>query len=177
MRGHSIISMERHSPRSRHRPRAIEPKGFSVTNTNLLREYETVFLVKPDLTDDAMETVKSKVSAIIDRNGGKFLRYTLWGRKKTMYLIAKQPRANYILATYLGGSNMVAEVERNLRNFDEVTRYLSRRIADDIDPATRQREPDVKLADDVDDNKPLGGAEREEFHRDDFADDDGPDHN
>lgn len=132
-----------------------------------MREYETVFLLKPDLTDDAVDAVKSKLSAIINGEGGKFLRYTIWGKKKTMYPIAKQSRAIYVHAHYLGAGGLVAEFQRNLRNFDEVTRFLSKRLADDVDPASLQPQPDLKLAGDVDDNKPLGGAEREDFGRED----------
>ncbi|MFT3708498.1 MAG: 30S ribosomal protein S6 [Archangium sp.] len=131
--------------------------------TAKVREYETVFLVKPDLTDDNVDKVKDKVRTIINRDGGKFLRFTIWGKKKTMYPIAKQPRAIYIHAHYLGGSAMVAEVERNLRNLDEVSRFMSKRLADDVNPESHQPQEDLKLSGDVDDNKPFGGAEREGF--------------
>ncbi|MCC6335903.1 MAG: 30S ribosomal protein S6 [Myxococcales bacterium] len=129
----------------------------------LMREYETVFLVKPDLTDENVDKVKEKVRGVVNRDGGKFLRFTIWGKKKTMYPVAKQPRAIYIHAHYLGPSKLVAEIERNLRNLDEVSRYLSKRLADDVDPSTRPEQEDLKLAGDVDDNKPFGGAEREGF--------------
>ncbi len=64
---------------------------------------------------------------------------------------------------------MVAEVERNLRNIDEVSRWMSKRPAGtgEIDPETRPVLEDLKLAGDVDDNKPLGGAERDSFRGDD----------
>ena len=71
-------------------------------------------------------SVKERVRGIVNREGGKVIRFTVWGKKKTMYPIAKQPRAIYVHAHYLGGTHLVAEVERNLRNLDEVTRYLSR---------------------------------------------------
>lgn len=128
-----------------------------------VREYETVFLVKPDLTDDSVDKVKEKVRGIVNRDGGKFLRFTIWGKKKTMYPVAKQPRAIFIHAHYLGGSAMVAEVERNLRNFDEVSRFMSKRLSDHVNPDSHQPQEDLKLSGDVDDNKPFGGAEREGF--------------
>lgn len=136
-------------------------------SASFLREYETVFLVKPDLTDENVDVVKGKVRDIVNREGGKFLRFTIWGKKKTMYPVAKQPRAIYLHAHYLGKSNLVAEVERNLRILDEVSRYMSKRLADAIDPESRQPQEDLKLAGDVDDNKPFGGAEREDFNSDD----------
>ncbi len=115
----------------------------------LLREYETVFLVKSDLTDDGVDGVKARVRGIVDREGGKMIRFTVWGKKKTSYPIQKQNRAIYVHAHYLGGSTLVAEIERNLRNLDEVTRYISSRIEDNIDPDTRETLEDVKMAGDV----------------------------
>lgn len=128
-----------------------------------LREYETIFLVKPDLTDDAVDRVKDRVRGIINRDGGKMIRFTIWGKKRTMYPIAKQPRAIYVHSHYLGGPALVAEVERNLRNFDEVTRFLSVKIAEEIDPETRQTLEDVKMAGDVDEPRPAAPGERETF--------------
>lgn len=115
----------------------------------LLREYETVFLVKPDLTDDAVDRIKERVRGVVDREGGKMIRFTIWGKKKLAYPIQKQNRAIYVHAHFLGGAALVAEIERNLRILDEVTRYISSRIADDVDPETRETLEDVKMAGDV----------------------------
>jgi small subunit ribosomal protein S6 len=127
-----------------------------------LREYETIFLVKPDLTDDNVDKLKERVRGIVGREGGKLLRFTVWGKKKTLFPVAKQPRAIYVHASYLGSSKLVAEVERNLRNFDEVSRYISVKVAEEIDPETRPVLEDLKLAGDVEETRPGGApAERE----------------
>ncbi len=119
-----------------------------------LREYETIFLVKPDLTDDGVDRIKDRVRTIVSRDGGKLLRFTVLGKKRTLYPVAKQARAIYVHAHYLGGTAMVAEVERNLRNFVEVTRFLSVKIAEDVDPETRPVLEDVRMAGDVDERPP-----------------------
>ena len=119
-----------------------------------LREYETIFLVRPDLTDDTVDKLKERVRGIVSREGGKVLRFTVWGKKKTLYPIAKQPRAIYVHASFLGDTKLVAEIERNLRNYDEVTRYLSVKLADEVDPETRPVLEDVKLAGDVEETRP-----------------------
>lgn len=137
-----------------------------------LREYETVFLVKPDLTDDAVDSIKERVRTVVNRDGGKLIKFTIWGKKRTMYPIAKQPRAIYVHSLYLGGPALVAEVERNLRNYEEVSRFISVRVADDVDAATRNVEEDVRLSGDVD--EPLK-PERDSERLDDIADDDIPD--
>lgn len=125
-----------------------------------LREYETIFLVKPDLTDDNVDRLKERVRGIVSREGGKVIRFTVWGKKKTLYPIAKQPRAIYVHTHYLGNSKLVAEVERNLRNLDEVTRFLSVKLADEVDPESRPALEDLKLAGDVEETRP-GAPERE----------------
>jgi len=126
-----------------------------------LREYETVFLLKPELPDDVVEQTKERVRTIVNREGGKLIRFTTWGKKRTMYPVQTHPRAIYIHALYLGGHAMVAELERNLRNLDNVLRYLSVKLADNVDPETRPVSEDINLSGDVDDNRPLGGAERD----------------
>ncbi|MCP3140742.1 30S ribosomal protein S6 [Pyxidicoccus xibeiensis] len=126
-----------------------------------LREYETIFLVKPDLTDDNVDKLKERVRGIVGREGGKLLRFTVWGKKKTLFPVAKQPRAIYVHASYLGGSKLVAEVERNLRNLDEVSRYISVKIADEVDPESRPVLEDLKLAGDVEETRPGAPLERE----------------
>ncbi|QSQ24558.1 30S ribosomal protein S6 [Pyxidicoccus parkwayensis] len=126
-----------------------------------LREYETIFLVKPDLTDDNVDKLKERVRGIVGREGGKLIRFTVWGKKKTLFPVAKQPRAIYVHASYLGSSKLVAEVERNLRNFDEVSRYISVKVAEEVDPETRPVLEDLKLAGDVEETRPGAPAERE----------------
>jgi small subunit ribosomal protein S6 len=123
-----------------------------------LREYETIFLVKPDLTDDNVDKLKERVRGIVNREGGKVIRFTVWGKKKTLYPIAKQPRAIYVHANFLGDTKLVAEVERNLRIFDEVTRYLSVKLADEVDPESRPVLEDLKLAGDVEETRPGAAA-------------------
>lgn len=129
-----------------------------------LREYETVFLVKPDLTDDVVDKVKDRVRGIISREGGKMIRFTVWGKKKTAYAIAKQPRAIYVHSHYLGSSTLVAEIERNLRNYDEVSRFISVKLAEDVDPESKQTLEDVKLAGDVDETaRPVAAVPEREI--------------
>lgn len=126
-----------------------------------LREYETIFLVKPDLTDDNVDKLKERVRGIVSREGGKVIRFTVWGKKKTLFPVEKQPRAIYVHTHFLGGARLVAEIERNLRNLDEVTRYISVKLADEVDPETRPVLEDVKLAGDVEEARPGAPAERE----------------
>lgn len=114
-----------------------------------LREYETIYLCRPEMTDEAVDRLKERMRGIVAREGGKVIKFTIWGKKKTQFEIAKQNRAVYVHMLYLGGSKLVAEVERNLRMFDDVVRQQTIKLAEETD-ANRPVEQDVKLAGDVD---------------------------
>jgi small subunit ribosomal protein S6 len=141
------------------------PRGENMAEAksaqHLLREYETIFLVKPDLTDDSVDKVKERVRGIVSREGGKVLKFTVWGKKKTAYPVSKQPRAIYVHTHFLGDHKLVAEIERNLRNYDEVTRFITSKLAEEIDPDSRPVEEDVKLAGDIEEARPVPEQQRE----------------
>jgi ribosomal protein S6 len=117
---------------------------------HLLREYETVFLIKPDVTDETVEKIKERLRTTVAKDGGKVIKFTHWGKKKTAFPVVKQPRAFYLHVNYLGASSTVAEVERNLAIIEDVTKYMTTKIAEGIDPASREVEEDVKLSGDAD---------------------------
>ena len=110
-----------------------------------LREYETIFLLRPELAEDLVDKIVERLRGIVQRDGGKVIKVENWGKKKVAYEVKKHLRAIYIRFVYLGNTHMVAEFERNLRMTDDVLKYQSVKLADDVDPATRQVEPDVKL--------------------------------
>ncbi len=110
-----------------------------------MREYETIFLVKPDLAEDLIDKLAERMRGIVNKGSGKVLRVSNWGKKRTAYEVKKNLRAIYIHFLYLGDSKIVAEFERNLRMTDDVMKYQSVKLAEDIDPNGRLVEHDVKL--------------------------------
>lgn len=134
-----------------------------------LREYETIFLVRPDLADDLVEKVVERLRGVVNRDGGKVLKITNMGKKKTAFEVKKHPRAIFLQFQYLGDSKMVAEFERNLRMTDDVMKYQSVKVGENIDPNSRAIEADVKLPGDPevperlarDEERGFGGGDRE----------------
>jgi len=110
-----------------------------------LREYETIFLVRPDLAEDLVDKIVERMRGIVHRDGGKVIKVENWGKKKTSYEVKKSFRAIFIRFLYLGDTKAVAEFERNLRMTDDVLKYQSVKIASEIEAATRAVEADVKL--------------------------------
>ena len=112
----------------------------------LVREYETIYLLKADTPDDQVDEIKERLRAVVAREGGKVIRFTNQGKRKTAFPIAKNPRAVFMHCLYVGDPGIVGEFERNLKMIDLVTKFQSVRLADGVDFEARQVEQDVKVA-------------------------------
>jgi small subunit ribosomal protein S6 len=113
---------------------------------NLVREYETIYLLKAETPDDQVEEIKERLRGVVSRQGGKVIRFTNQGKRKTAFPVAKNSKALYVHCLYVGKPGLVAEFERNLKMIDVVTKYQSLKVAEDVDLDARQVEADVKVA-------------------------------
>jgi small subunit ribosomal protein S6 len=104
------------------------------------REYETIFILRPDLANDAISAVNAKVRGVVEAGGGRLLKVENWGRRKLAYEVKKQLKGIYLFWRYLGDPGLVEEVERNLRLSDQVIRYYSVKVGDNVDAATSTTE-------------------------------------
>src|SRR3954469_5160750 len=104
------------------------------------REYETIYILRPDSTNDVIAQVNTKVRNLIEAGQGTLLKIDNWGKRKLAYEVKKQLKGIYLFFSYLGTAGLVEELERNLRLTDSVIRYYSVKIAENVDPAARASE-------------------------------------
>jgi small subunit ribosomal protein S6 len=100
------------------------------------REYETVYVLKPDANKDTLSRVSARVEEVMTREGGKLTLVESWGRRNLAYNITKYRHGIYMYVKYLGQGGVVAELERNLRMLDDVMRFSTVRVTDEVDDAT-----------------------------------------
>ncbi len=101
---------------------------------NTLREYETIYILRPTTVNDQVAEVNSKVKTIIESAGGKVLGVDNWGKRRLAYEIQKERRGIYLYWRYLGDKTVVREFERNMKLSDAVIRYMTTKIDEDVDP-------------------------------------------
>ena len=153
---------------SRRANRRYKPEGSDMAETkNFVREYETIYLIKAETPDDQVDEIKERLRGIVSREGGKVIRFTNQGKRKTAFPVAKNSKALYMHCLYVGRPGLVQEFERNLKMIDVVTKFQSVRIADEVDFDSRQVEPDVKIQPVEEESKPR--EERGEFAAGDEA--------
>jgi small subunit ribosomal protein S6 len=104
------------------------------------REYETIYILRPDSTTDVIAQVNQRIRGVVEAGGGTLLKVDNWGKRKMAYEVKKHLKGIYLFFSYLGTAGLVEEVERNLRLSDSVIRYYSVKIAENVDPAARTSE-------------------------------------
>ena len=117
-----------------------------VTAPGRAREYETIYILRPDVDAESAEKVGTRLQEVVSRENGKLTKVELWGRRRLAYDIAKHKRGVYVYLKYLGDGRVVAEVERNLRLADGVLKYQTVLVGNDVESgAVQVQSDDVKF--------------------------------
>lgn len=105
-----------------------------------MRQYETLFIVNPDSSEEDLKAVATKIKGVISGMNGIVTSYDEQGKKKLAYSVKKQNKGYYVLMDYVGSADIVSEIERNMRLDDRVLKYLTVKLADQVDPESIEPE-------------------------------------
>ena len=92
------------------------------------REYELVYILRPTVGPSEARKVSDRIRDIVDKRGAKLTKVDNWGKRKLAYPIRKHTRGIFVLIKFVGFSDLVAELERNLRILDDVVRWQTIRL-------------------------------------------------
>lgn len=91
----------------------------------VVRSYELMFIVNPDLEAEETEGIISRVAKAVTDQGGQIQSIERWGKRRLAYEIAGHRYGNYTVVTFGGpGGSIGTELERVLGITDGVIRYL-----------------------------------------------------
>ena len=99
-----------------------------------MRRYETIFITHPELSEEELSELQQKINSILAGYKGDLIKLDDWGTKKLTYEIRKNSRGHFFMMDYLAGTDLIRELERNLRLNDRVLRFQTVRIADEVSP-------------------------------------------
>ncbi len=92
------------------------------------REYETIYVLRPDAGREASEGIGTRVLDVISKQHGSLTRVENWGYRKLAYPVRKHGRGVYVYLKYVGDGQLVSELERNLRLQDAVLKFQTVKI-------------------------------------------------
>jgi len=106
---------------------ARKKKEIQVKDTRV-QEYELVYILSPEMTDEALETRVNGISGFITGREGVIDAVDKWGKKKLSYPIKHFLEGNYILTKFKMSPAKCKELEANLRISEDVIRHLLIRV-------------------------------------------------
>jgi len=90
-----------------------------------MNNYETLFVLKPTLTDEETTVNITKIKNILIKEGAEILATNKMGMRKLAYPVEKNERGVYIIVYFKAVGTIVKELERNLKFNEEVIKYLT----------------------------------------------------
>jgi small subunit ribosomal protein S6 len=107
----------------------------------VLRDYEILFIVRPDLEDEAVSEAVKSVDALIDNLGGRTKKTDVWGRRRLAFEVKNLREGQYVLTDFEIDPQRVPEMEATLKISDTVFRHLIVRK-----PERRQKKAEPEAA-------------------------------
>ena len=113
----------------------------------LVRRYELMLLLRPDLEDDKLQAAVEKVTRAIVNGGGSLSKVSPWGKRRLAYDIKRHREASYFLIHFDIEPGQVRDIERGMLISEEILRHLvtvleDRGPADELAPAAIARSTD-----------------------------------
>ena len=94
----------------------VEDKG--------LRDYELVFIISPEVGDEALEATVGSVSQFITGKDGVISGEERWGKRRLAYPIKHFLEGSYVLTRFKMKPIWSKELEANLQISEEILRHL-----------------------------------------------------
>ena len=88
-----------------------------------MNKYESIIIINPNCTDEALKALEEKVIGLINENGNVESVENM-GKKKLAYQIKKHSEAFYMLFNFEAKPESIAELERNYRIMDDVLKFI-----------------------------------------------------
>ena len=106
-----------------------------------MRIYELIFIVKPDLPEDEINSTVEMVEQAITSGGATIDKTDRWGKRKLAYKVQKYSDGYYVLIQYSleGAEALPKEIERRLRVADQVINFMTVRIDEDLKRLEKER--------------------------------------
>ena len=93
-----------------------------------MNKYELVYIITPDIEEEARKAVHTRVQDLIAQNGGEVTKVDDWGKRRLAYAIEDRTEGWYVLVNFNAEGEVPREIERNLGNMDAVLRYQIIRV-------------------------------------------------
>ena len=91
----------------------------------MIKQYETVFIATPVLSEAQMKEAVAKYVGLIKENGGEVVYEEDWGLKQLAYPIQKKTTGFYYLIEFKADTQFIDVLETQYRRDERIIRFLT----------------------------------------------------
>ncbi len=91
----------------------------------MIKQYETVFIATPVLSEAQMKEAVAKYISFITEEGGEIVYEEDWGLKQLAYPIQKKTTGFYYLIEFKADTQLIAKLETQYRRDERIMRFLT----------------------------------------------------
>jgi len=91
----------------------------------MVKQYETVFIMTPVLSDEQMKETVSKFQDYLKKKGAEIVYEDHWGLRKLAYPIQKKSTGFYHLIEFKAEPSLVADLEIEFKRDERVIRFIT----------------------------------------------------
>jgi len=103
------------------------------------RHYETICIVKPDVSEEVTKGIIQKSTAVIEEGSGKLNKLDEWGRRRLGYPIEKKHDGYYFVIDYTSAPSVAKEIERLMKLNEDVLRCQTISIIETKPPKKKKK--------------------------------------
>jgi small subunit ribosomal protein S6 len=93
-----------------------------------MQQYETVIILTPLLSEEAVKEVVTKFTKLLTDGGAEIIQEDNWGLRKLAYPIDKKSNGFFNLTEYKASGDLIAKLELQLKRDERVLRFLTIRL-------------------------------------------------
>ena len=109
----------------------VQQSLFKPVRRYLLRSYQSVLILKPDIEDTRVDEALEKIGEFIKGNGGTILKTEKWGKKRLAYRVKKNRFGIYLNLYHTLEPSGVIDLEKKYKLYDLIIKFMVVSLTDD----------------------------------------------
>jgi small subunit ribosomal protein S6 len=91
---------------------------------NGVENYEGIFIIKPEITEEAVKNVYKTISDTVTKNSGSIKKEDIWGKRQLAYPVKKVKEGYYYKLDFTAPTAAIAKVEEACGLNDDILRTM-----------------------------------------------------
>jgi small subunit ribosomal protein S6 len=89
-----------------------------------MRKYEIMYIIRPNIDDEAKKALVERFNNILTENGAEITNVKEWGKRRLAYEIKKYRDGIYMIVNVVAEPKAVQEFDRLAKINDDIIRHI-----------------------------------------------------